>query len=189
MTQSSLTSSAVELVRLSSGAGFGELALISNEPRKASVSAVDAVVCLRLDVATFNSLLGNIEQIRNEDAAMAILKKVELLKSLTDKQLAVIARGVHKQVFPVSSTIFSQGDVGENFYMIASGEVVIQVNHVEVAKLKSGDYFGETSLMSSEKRNATAIAAGGGSADSLNPTSSADDETVCLLISRDDVST
>lgn len=187
VTQSSLTSSAVELVRLSTGSGFGELALISNEPRKASVGAVDAVVCLKLDVTTFNSLLGNIEQIRLEDAAIAILKKVDILKSLTEKQLAMIARSSQKSIFSSSEIIFSQGDIGDNFYMIASGEVAIQVNHVEVAKLKAGDYFGETSLMSSDKRNATVIASGGGSDDALSHSvDDSSDVTVCLHISRDD---
>lgn len=186
VTQSSLTSSAVELVRLSTGSGFGELALISNEPRKASVGAVDNVVCLRLDVATFNSLLGNIEQIRREDAAMDILKKVDILSSLTDKQLSVIARSTQKQVYSASEIIFSQGDIGENFYMIASGEVAIQVNHVEVAKLQPGSYFGETSLINSEKRNATAISLGGGSSDTFASGSDSADETVCLTISRAD---
>lgn len=187
VTQSSLTSSAVELVRLSTGAGFGELALISNEPRKASVGAVDNVVCFKLDVANFNSLLGNIEQIRQEDAGMEMLKKVEILQSLTEKQMQVIARSLTKRVYSSGTTLFSQGDVGEDFYMIASGEVAIHVNHVEVAKLSPGNYFGETSLLSSEKRNATAVAAGGGSADLLGGNNEEANQTVCLQLSRDDV--
>jgi CRP-like cAMP-binding protein len=184
VTQSSMTGP-VELVRLSTGAGFGELALMSNEPRKASVGAVDKVVCLKLDVVSFNLLLGNIEQIRNEDAGMAILKKVEMLQSLTEKQMLVIARALTKKVYPSGTTLFTQGDIGEDFYMLAAGEVAITVNHVEVAKLKAGDYFGETSLLSSEKRNASAVTAGGGSADALSKDGTGD-ETVCLQLSRDD---
>ena len=183
-----MTSSTVELVRLSAGGSFGELALLSNEPRKASVTAVDAVICLKLDVTNFNSLLGNIEQIRNEDAAMAILKRVDILSSLSEKQLLKVARSLKKEVYPANTTLFSQGDIGNNFYLIASGEVSIHVNHVEVAKLQQGDYFGETSLLSDEKRNATATAIGGGSANTLETSSGSSDDTVCLLISRDDVS-
>jgi cAMP-dependent protein kinase regulator len=186
VTQSSLTGSTTELVRLSAGASFGELALISKEPRKASVSAVDEVICLKMDVSNFNSLLGNIEQIRNEDAAIAILQKVSMLSSLSQKQRTIIARNLTKRAYSSGSKVFKQGDSGEEFFMIASGEVSVEVNHVEVARLKAGDYFGETALLSQERRNATITAQGGVAVNAFG-TEEISDETVCLCLSRENV--
>ncbi len=153
---------------------------MSNEPRKATVTAVDDVICLKLDVANFNNLLGNIEQVQQEDAGMTVLKKIQLLSGLNDKQLKTIARSLTKQSYPVGAKIVTQGDPGEEFFIIFSGQVSVTVNHVEVAKLNSGQYFGETSLLNQDKRNATVSACG-----SLEDPSS---DTVCLLLSRADVS-
>jgi len=54
--------------------------------------------------------------------------------------------------------ILSQGDVGDTFYIIAEGQVCIQVNHVQVGSLETGSYFGELALLSNERRSATVIA-------------------------------
>ena len=57
VTQSTFTS-VKELVALGPGGYFGELALQSNEPRKASVTSVAATVCWTMDRSTFTSMLG-----------------------------------------------------------------------------------------------------------------------------------
>jgi cAMP-dependent protein kinase regulator len=47
-----------ELGNCTEGQYFGELALITNKPRAASVYAVGAVTCAVLDVGAFERLLG-----------------------------------------------------------------------------------------------------------------------------------
>ena len=58
VTQSTFTS-VKELANLGTGACFGELALLSNEPRKATVTATVQTVCWTMDRNTFTSMLGN----------------------------------------------------------------------------------------------------------------------------------
>jgi CRP-like cAMP-binding protein len=59
--------------------------------------------------------------------------------------------------------ICRQGDVGDSAYFIRSGEVEVvrETNKIEsvIAKLRTGQYFGETALLSNEPRNATVRAA------------------------------
>lgn len=71
----------------------------------------------------------------------------------------------------IGEVIITQGDVGDTFYIIAEGEVAIQVNHVQVGSLESGSYFGELALLSNERRSATVIAAVG---------------THCLVLGREE---
>lgn len=172
VTQNSLTGSARELVQLGAGKYFGELALISNEPRKANVIAIDDVICYTIDKQTFTSVLGTLKDAETESTGITILKKVKILQGLSEKQLLTIVKCLETVNYSDGEEIIVQGDEGDKFYMIASGEVAVFVNHVEVAKLKNGSYFGEMALMNDERRNATITACG---------------DVVCLTLNRNEV--
>jgi CRP-like cAMP-binding protein len=135
-------SSMKELARLSSGASFGELALIKDEPRAASATAVDNVVCYTLDRVNFTNVLGDFSSAVDENVGTMILKKVSILKDLNDNQLQVISRRLTRRVYSVDKIIIKQGDDGNSFYMIATGEVNVVVNNSVVATLAAGAYFG-----------------------------------------------
>lgn len=173
VTQSSLGSSSRELIQLTRGKYFGELALISNEPRKANVIAIEPVICYTIDKQTFNSVLGTLKDAETESIGITILKKVKILQGLTEKQLHTIAKCLEIINYYDGNEIIIQGEEGDKFYMIVSGEVIVYVNHVEVARLKSGSYFGEMALMNDERRNATITAAG---------------DVTCLTLNRTEVS-
>jgi len=53
----------VESSRLQAGDYFGELALLRNEPRQATVTAVGPVKCLTIDREHFNQVTGPCEEI------------------------------------------------------------------------------------------------------------------------------
>ena len=172
VTQTSLTGTSRELVQLNAGKYFGELALISNEPRKANVIAINQVICYTIDKQTFTSILGTLKDAEIESTGVTILKKVKILQSLSEKQLLKIVKSLETINYSDGDEIIVQGDEGDKFYMIASGEVIVFVNHAEVAKLKSGSYFGEMALMNDDRRNATIVASG---------------DVVCLTLDRNEV--
>lgn len=149
-----------ELARLSAGQSFGELALLSNAPRAATITALEKLCVYTIDKATFNSVLGDLAEAEIESMGIEILKKVKLLEGLSDRQLALIAKNLTKVDYEDGEIIIQQGEEGETFYMMADGAVNVQVNHAHVAKLSSGAYFGELALMNDDKRNATISALG-----------------------------
>ncbi len=58
--------------------------------------------------------------------------------------------------------LITQGDEGDSMFVLVNGTVDVHVNHdgqlTYVTTLKAGDYFGEMSLLTGEKRSATVIA-------------------------------
>ena len=54
--------------------------------------------------------------------------------------------------------VFSQGDVGEHYFFIESGEVDVVGDGRVVATLGPGEGFGEIALLRSTRRTATVVA-------------------------------
>jgi CRP-like cAMP-binding protein len=152
--------SSTELARLGAGQSFGELALLSNAPRAATITALEPLCTYTIDKATFNSVLGELAEAEMESMGIEILRKVKLLEGLSDKQLALITKNLTKVDYTDGEIIIQQGEEGETFYMISDGAVNVSVNHAQVAKLSSGAYFGELALMNDDRRNATISALG-----------------------------
>lgn len=171
VTQSSFGSSPVELVRLGPGKSFGELALIEDAPRKATVTATTLVTCWTVDRVNFLNLFGSMSNAVQESIGVKMLRQVKLLEPLSDRQLSEISKRLVSTDYVEGAIIIKQGDIGDRFYMISSGEVGVQVNHVQVATLGAGSFFGEMSLLSNERRSATVV--------SLTDTS-------CLVLNRAD---
>jgi NADH dehydrogenase len=66
---------------------------------------------------------------------------------------------VARQHFEAGETIFSQGDLGDNVYVIRTGECEVlretKGRQAHIATLGPGDYFGEMALINDVTRNAT----------------------------------
>ena len=89
------------------------------------------------------------------DQEIELLHEVALLRPLPLPAIERLARGLEPVSVPARRTVFHQGDVGDRFYVIESGEAeVIGDGHL-VATLGRGEGFGEIALMRRVPRTAT----------------------------------
>jgi len=91
------------------------------------------------------------------------LRGVELFRPLSSDQILELASSSAKLLFSKGETLVQQGDSGDSLFIIADGKVDVSVSDAigsktHLAVLKSGDYFGEMSLLTGEPRSASVIA-------------------------------
>jgi len=92
------------------------------------------------------------------------LHKVPLFSKLGSEELYQLSMQTKRINFRNAASIVRQGEVGQLFYIITKGTAEVLINKdnkvTTIATLSEGDYIGEVSIISKEKRTATVIAKG-----------------------------
>lgn len=125
---------------------FGELALMYNAPRAATVISTQPCTLWALDRVTFRRILME-NTSRKRRMYEEFLEEVTLLSSLEPYERHKIADALDTMTFADGDLVIRQGDFGDAFYIVESGDAVVTqtddngVEHV-MNPLKKGDYFG-----------------------------------------------
>jgi len=95
--------------------------------------------------------------------AKAVLRHNYLFRGLSDAALERIAALATRRIYYKGSVVFSQGDVGDALYGVASGRVRISASATDGREvflniMEPGDTFGEIAVMDGLPRTANAIA-------------------------------
>ncbi|KAF9728814.1 hypothetical protein PMIN06_002498 [Paraphaeosphaeria minitans] len=140
------------------GGSFGELALMYNAPRAATVVSAEASNLWALDRVTFRRILMD-SAFQRRRMYEGFLEEVPLLASLTPYERSKIADALETKKFPPGTHIIKEGDVGESFYILESGvaEVYKRGNEKPVHRYGKGDYFGELALLNDAPRAASVV--------------------------------
>ena len=141
------------------GGSFGELALMYNAPRAATVMSAEAGSTLwALDRITFRRILMD-STFQRRRLYESFLEEVEILSTLTKYERSKIADALDTKKYPAGTTIIKEGDAGEAFYLLESGEAEAYKVGTDgpVKHYKKGDYFGELALLNDAPRAASVV--------------------------------
>ena len=87
---------------------------------------------------------------------MTELSRVGLLSSLPGQTLAQLAERMEREELPPGTTVVSEGEQGDRFYVLLSGLAgVSQQTRGARGMLRPGDWFGEVALAMGVPRTAT----------------------------------
>ncbi|PFH34127.1 cyclic nucleotide-binding domain-containing protein [Besnoitia besnoiti] len=147
------------------GDAFGELALLYNAPRAATVLSVSACVLWELGRDTFNAI---VKDAATKRRAMydSFLQSVHLLDNMDAYERGKVADALRTEFFTDGAFIVRQGEPGDVFYIVEEGSAVATKAFgpdqpaIEVKRYQAGDYFGELALINDEPRAANVIAQG-----------------------------
>jgi cAMP-dependent protein kinase regulator len=136
---------------------FGELALLYNAKRAATVAAREAGVCWSLDRETFNHIVKESAQSKRNQY-VDFLAKVPLLESMDSYERSQLADALRAEKVGESVTIVAQGDAGDKFYIVEDGFCIALKDGYKVMDYGPGDYFGELALIKQQTRAASVVA-------------------------------
>ena len=152
------------VVHYKQGGSFGELALMYNAPRAATIKCCDAgaATLWAVDRETFRHVvvLSRSTQRTNYEG---ILKKIEMLQGLGDTEKSKLADALVEKDYPDGTVVIRQGDDNYedmHFFLVEAGIAVATQDGVEVGTMAEGDYFGEKALIEHNPRAATVTAKG-----------------------------
>jgi len=139
---------------------FGELALLYNCPRAASVVAKGTCVCWQLDRESFNHIVKDAAVTRREKYDK-FLQSVALISSIDAYERSQIADALVSEDFKKGDSIVRQDEPGDKFYIVEEGQLYASKSTssgtMRVMEYKSGDYFGELALLKNQPRAASVV--------------------------------
>ncbi|KAM4812655.1 cAMP-dependent protein kinase type II-beta regulatory subunit-like [Urocitellus parryii] len=149
---------------------FGELALMYNTPRAATITATSPGPLWGLDRVTFRRIIVK-NNAKKRKMYESFIESLPFLKSLEVSERLKVVDVIGTKVYNDGEQIIAQGDLADSFFIVESGEVKITMKGkgkseveengaVEMAPCSRGQYFGELALVTNKSPAASAHAIG-----------------------------
>merc|ERR1712048_6117 len=135
---------------------MGDLAVLYNAPRAATVIAKEDSVLWSIDRNCFTHLVKNAAQTAVA-RRVAFLKEVPLLKGLTPDEVSNLCDALVVKYYPEESNIITEGENGKQFFIVESGSCEARKNGETVFTYHPKDYFGERALLKDCPRAASVV--------------------------------
>jgi CRP-like cAMP-binding protein len=159
-----------DLAQLSEGAIFGELALVTAQPRSASVEVVGEADLIELGTGAIRAAARELEQLAEaldrftrDRLLKNLLASSPLFRPFSPQQRLDLARRFTGHDVAPGTDIIREGDVGRGLYIVLAGEVEVlkgeEPFQKTLATLRPGGIFGEMALIRGVPASATVRAA------------------------------
>ncbi len=158
-----------EIARVAEGTLLGEMALVSAEPRSASVVAAGPVVAAVLESQALAALgrsevtlMAVLDRFARERVLKNLLSTSPLFQPFSPEQRAQLLARFQGVQYEPGAVILPEGLPGPGLFIVLMGTVEVSSQtggtHVPLARLHSSDVFGEMSLLGGGPTSATVVA-------------------------------
>jgi CRP-like cAMP-binding protein len=158
-----------ETARLGPGAFLGEVALMTDQPRSATVVCFSPAELLRIDRHTLSRVLAH-----HGDVLRAVLRFVRdrlvdrwmrttpLFRPFNDAQRIELAGKFKFLEIDAGTVVLGTGERPDGLYIVLAGQFLVLRGGTTVAELGPGDLIGETALLSGGAFKSDVVARGKG---------------------------
>lgn len=151
------------MAELTDGDFFGEMALLGDQVRTATVKAKTPCTLLRLRRRDVIRLAGDypdlklrLNKIKGErEIQTDLVGTIPLLSGLSTDVLELVTDQTLAVNYSPGDIVISEGDRDDALYLIVHGAVTVFKGREVVAELLDGDFFGEMALLGDQIRTAT----------------------------------
>jgi predicted MFS family arabinose efflux permease len=143
------------VVALSIGVGALVASLVVDGAGVRTALITVGLLCPLLALASWQRLRGMDRSIGVRDDDIDLLHQVPMLNVLPLPAIEQLARGLEPLDVAMGDVVFHQGDVGDHYFVIESGEADVVGDGQLVAVLGPGTGFGEVALLRRVRRTAT----------------------------------
>lgn len=146
------------LKQLRSKHTFGELAMLYNVDRTATVSCTQAGALWRMDAAAFRRCMETLND-RNFQKAMVFLSNDVTFGAMTEDERKLLAGACSVQTFAKNEVILRDGEVGDWMFIVMEGLVQTTDRYGNSSVKKPGTLLGAAGLIYSKSQQSAAKAA------------------------------
>ncbi len=147
------------VVTLSIGIGAIVASVVVDQAGVRPALVIIGLLCPVLAVVSWRRLRGMDRSIGVQDQDIDMLQSVPMFSVLPLCAIERLARGLEHRAVPAGHVVFHQGDVGDHYFVVESGEADVIGDGQVVATLGPGEGFGEIALLRRIRRTATVRAA------------------------------
>jgi CRP-like cAMP-binding protein len=151
---------------VASGGCFGEFSFLTEEPRTATVRALEPSELLELSASSIRSAMKKHPRLREvlfdlyrERALLNVLSASPLFEVIPSKDRARLAPRFRLVELPEGAPAFNEGEPGGALFLVKSGEVEVRATlhgkNLVLARLGRHQFFGEVSFLTGVPRTAT----------------------------------
>lgn len=152
-----------DLARLGENSVFGEMALLSNQPRSASVGVVAEADLIELTRESLGSLADELEQVATalhnftrERLLSNLMARSPLFRPFSKVQQRDLLRRFTEHDVVSGTDIIHEHDEGRGLFVVLSGELeVFKGEDTPLATLRTGEVFGEMALVRQSETTAS----------------------------------
>lgn len=150
------------VAELSAGDAFGEMALLGDGYRTATVQALGPCQVISIPRNAFQQGI-EATGLRQEDVTSWLrlaqrLRHSPLFEGMSATEVARFLKRARRRQVALGEIVIREGDPGDCFYMILSGRFEVRTAGRLIATLGPGDFMGEIALLASVPRTATVAA-------------------------------
>ncbi|HVK76806.1 MAG TPA: cyclic nucleotide-binding domain-containing protein [Kofleriaceae bacterium] len=155
----------VEISRLGPGAFFGEIALVTDQPRSATIFVSEDTQLLAIDREVVRALLEQhpdvlrvVLRFLRERLVDGLVQTHPMFQAYGDAERRDLVSRFRFLEIGAGATVLEQGKRAPGLYALLAGTVELRRDGGVVATLGPGDLFGEVSVLTGEPSDVTVVA-------------------------------